>query len=172
MSNYKKVIEAAFADVEEVLRGKIRIEDGFSENEKLTYESKLRHSYAASVCEVILADVDKARIKHSVNAEMLDGERVSCADFKAMVLERIDASPLFKNFGEDGFFIQDFVKELIAGMPACDVPGVITCRECRNGQQCGEHGVVCKYTQDEYLPYEHFCARGERRTFGDEDNEE
>lgn len=172
MSNYAKVIKAAFADVEEILRGKIRIEDGFSENKQLPQDSRFRHSYACSVCEVILADVEKIKIKHTVNAERAEGEKVSVPGFKALLTQRIEASPLFKNFGEDGFFIQDFVTELIANLPECDVPGVIICRECRNGQQCGEHGVVCKYNQDEYLPYEHFCARGERRTFDDEDNEE
>ena len=176
MSNIKEAITAAFDDVEEILRGKIRLEDGFSANKKLTYDSRLRHSYAGSVCEVVLADVEKARIKHTVNAERVDAERaegetVSAAGFKALAIQRIEASPLFKNYGEDGFFIQDFIIELIGNMPECNLPDVVTCRECKHGQQNGTLGVLCEYGGEEYRPYEHFCAWAERRAF-DENIEE
>ena len=40
---------------------------------------------------------------------------------KEKLLQRIEASPLFNNFGEDGFFIKNFVIELIREYPQTDV---------------------------------------------------
>ena len=48
---------------------------------------------------------------------------------------------------------------------------IIHCSECRHGQQVGDLGVVCEYGCEEYRPFDHFCAWGERRSFEDDGDE-
>ena len=72
---------------------------------------------------------------------------------------------------------QQAVPPLPEGEACCrgegeDVVSVIRCKDCKHGQQVGELGVLCEYGLEEFRPYDHFCAWGERRTYGDEDSEE
>lgn len=62
--------------------------------------------------------------------------------------------------------------EACCGANGDDVVAVIRCRDCKHGQQVGELGVLCEYGLEEFRPFDHFCAWGEKRTYGDEDNEE
>ena len=48
---------------------------------------------------------------------------------------------------------------------------LVVCAECKHGQQVGKYGVLCEYGLEELRPMDHFCAWGERREFGNEDNE-
>ena len=42
---------------------------------------------------------------------------------------------------------------------------LVHCSECKHGQQVGDLGVACEYGCEEYRPFDHFCAWGERRDF-------
>lgn len=88
---------------------------------------------------------------------------------KEHLLKRIEASPLFKNFGEDGLFIKDFVTELVQQMPEADVVAVVRCNDCK-WWECREdrYGIgKCQNPLNglfsEYSDNEDYCSYGERR---------
>ena len=49
---------------------------------------------------------------------------------------------------------------------------LVHCSECKHGQQVGDLGVVCEYGCEEYRPFDHFCAWGERRDFASDTEDE
>lgn len=49
---------------------------------------------------------------------------------------------------------------------------IIHCKDCKHGQQVGDLGVVCEYGCEEYRPFDHFCAWGERRDFASDAEDE
>lgn len=65
------------------------------------------------------------------------------------LIQRIENSPLFTNFGEDGYFIHngviDIIKRLPTGQPTADVAEV-------------RHGEWVEYWDDNYLSFCHKCS--------------
>ena len=65
---------------------------------------------------------------------------------KEDLLKRIDASPLFDNFGEDGLFIKDFVMELIQQRPDDDVNMTGAIKNLKTCPFCGGKAEVVSYS--------------------------
>lgn len=82
--------------------------------------------------------------------------------------ERIQASPLFINFGEDGFFFRDFFMDLVNRQPVIDAVQVVRCKDCKYcevghstpGVDKTPHPFyVCKCRYERVLPGG-YCSRG------------
>ena len=86
------------------------------------------------------------------------------------LLQRLEASPLFGHFGEDGAFIKGFVTELIEMQPSTDVVEVVRCKDCKfwgiphandieKSHYCCRDNMWCmplRFADD-------YCSYGERR---------
>ena len=72
------------------------------------------------------------------------------------LIKRLNFSPLFANFGEDGHFIRNAVTDIIMGQPtikpAADVVEVVRCKDCR-------------YFQPDFV----LMCNGERRPYTEEE---
>lgn len=55
-----------------------------------------------------------------------------------------------------------------------DLIEVVMCKDCKHGQWDNYYGqrrgVICEYNQDKIMPFNHFCANGER--IGDSEHAE
>ena len=58
--------------------------------------------------------------------------------------ERIQCSPLFKNFGEDGLFIREFILECIEEAKTVDVAEIVRCENCVWYNRTSKHSGQCK----------------------------
>ena len=102
-------------------------------------------------------DVANARKQGAVDAECIEAEKASMFQ----ELEQKDTSSVAQSATLSS-----------AGEGLRDMVAVIRCRDCKHGQQVGGYGVLCEYGLEELRPMDHFCAWGEVRNFGPEDNEE
>jgi hypothetical protein len=76
--------------------------------------------------------------------------------------ERIKASPAFSIMGQDGYFLQEVVLDLLDKRSTADVVDVVRCKDCMyfTGKDydgcCIKNGLATRYAND-------FCSYGERR---------
>ena len=91
------------------------------------------------------------------------------------LLTRLESSPIFNNFGEDGLFIKEFVLELIQRQPTEDVVEVVRCKDCvssrplnRNDRFEARYSDGCIYCSrtDEGVAKDDYCSYGERSENG------
>ena len=79
---------------------------------------------------------------------------------------RIYASPLFSNFGEDGWFIKDFILDLIDRQTTADVVEVVRCKDCAYYREETSYCLNPHCSSSFYghrVKGEHYCSYGERR---------
>lgn len=92
-------------------------------------------------------------------------------DADALIV-RLENSPIFLNFGEDGLFIREFVIRCIQDRTTADAVEVVRCKDCKhhpeNGGECDRsithtgRDYVCEMNTYRYINLE-FCSYGERR---------
>ena len=77
---------------------------------------------------------------------------------------RIKASPLFKSFGDDGIFIQEFVLALLNKAPQNNnLVEVVKCKECKYWQDNngGYPHEECRWGKEETPDGDDYCSFGE-----------
>jgi hypothetical protein len=86
--------------------------------------------------------------------------------------ERIKASPAFSIMGQDGYFLQEVVLDLLDKRSTADVVDVVRCKDCKhnpqNGGECDRsithtgRDYVCEVNTYRYIGID-YCSYGERR---------
>ena len=83
--------------------------------------------------------------------------------------ERIQASPVFPNMGQDGYFVREFITDLIDRQPTADVVEVVRCKDCKHWGGV-TFGFVCrKFSGIDTkicMGADHYCSYGERSENG------
>ena len=82
------------------------------------------------------------------------------------LIQRLNASPIFTNFGEDGFFIRNAVLDIIEKQPTADVVEVVRCKDCiyYNSNCCFNRQWDFESSTEVPLVREtDFCSYGERK---------
>lgn len=158
MNKDENVLGAVFAEVKEAVRVRARIERDAAAQPFTPAVVALRHKYASSVCRGLLNDIGEAEERFS------KGVKGSASALRRPLAELIRQA----NWN---ITLEESV-EIAEYLLAHGVVPVLYCRECKHGQQCGELGVICEYSQDEYRPYDAYCSFGDRRTFEEDDCDE
>lgn len=80
--------------------------------------------------------------------------------------ERIKASPAFSIMGQDGYFLQEVVLDLLDKRSTADVVEVVRCKDCSYCRYVDGAGIYrCDrrgYYSEEVNPND-YCSYGERR---------
>lgn len=76
------------------------------------------------------------------------------------LLKRLNASPLFSNIRDGGFFIKDGVLDLVQKQPTADVVEVLRCKNCAVPHN---RWLGCPSLNGLVPPPDFYCAKGKRR---------
>ena len=155
MNKDENVLGEVFAEVKEAVRVRARVERDAAAQPFTPAVVALRHKYASSVCRGLLNDIGEIEKRFSEGVTDL----ISAA--RRPVAELIREASWNITLEES--------EEIAEYLLAHGVVPVLYCRDCKHGQQCGELGVICEYSQDEYRPYDAYCSFGEVRTFEEDD---
>ncbi len=164
MNKNENIVGEIFADVEEVVRARARIERDAACKVATSGVAQLRHKYASSVCKTVLHDIKCVRQRYIDDTDVRGEPMASpapSADSVKRIAELIREADLAISREESEAIALYLMRHGLV-LP-------IYCRQCKHGQQCGELGVICEYNQDEYRPYNSYCSDGEVRTFEEEE---
>jgi hypothetical protein len=163
MNKDENVLGEVFAEVKEAVRVRARIERDAALHPFTSGAAALRHKYASSVCKVLLGDIRRIEEGYGESGDGPLSPGVAGSSPKG----RADLAQLIREANWN--ITLEESNEMAEYLMAHDVVPVLRCRDCKHGQQCGELGVICEYSQDEYRPYDAYCSFGDRRTFEEEE---
>ena len=163
MDKNENIVGEVFAEVKEAVRMRARIERDAASQPFTPAVAALRHKYASSVCQGLLNGIGgiEKRFSEGLGGGIPHPPQAVPLPQQGRLAELIREASWNVTLEES--------EEIAEYLLAHGVLPVLYCRDCKHGQQCGELGVICEYSQDEYRPYDAYCSFGDRRTFEEEE---